>query len=292
MMSTHVFSVDVEDYFQVEAFADIVDRSDWNRYPSRVEDNTRRLLDLLEAHEVRATFFILGWVAERFPALVREIVVRGHEPACHSYWHRLIFNLTPEEFRQDTQRAKQAIEQAAGRPVLGYRAPSYSVTSRSLWALEILAQSGFVYDSSIFPIRHDTYGMPSAPRFPFRMDTPSGPISEYPLTTFRLWGPGNLPVAGGGYLRIFPFAYTRLGVTRARQEGLTIVAYIHPWEIDPGQPRLAGRLLSRFRHYTNLAQTPRKLRQLWQCASFTSFERRGLDLPVQQVSAKALGAHA
>jgi polysaccharide deacetylase family protein (PEP-CTERM system associated) len=267
----NVFSVDVEDYFQVEAFADVVSRSSWDGYSSRVEANTRRILDLMDVHGVRGTFFILGWVAERYPALVREIVARGHEPACHSYWHRLIYSLTPDEFREDTRRAKTVIEQAAGQEVIGYRAPSYSVVKRSLWALEVLAELGFRYDSSIFPIRHDVYGIPDAPRGPFRLATPSGTLVEYPITTFRLRAEQNLPVGGGGYLRLLPFWYTRVGVRRAWGESLPLIAYIHPWEVDPDQPRLAGRLKSRLRHYTNLAGTMDKLKRLFNLASFTTF---------------------
>jgi len=267
----NVFSVDVEDYFQVEAFADVIPRSGWDGYTSRVEANTRRILDLLDAHGVRGTFFILGWVAERYPALVREIVARGHEPACHSYWHRLVYSLTPEEFRADTLRAKTVIEQSAGVAVRGYRAPSYSIVTRSLWALDVLAELGFSYDSSIFPVHHDVYGIPDAPRAPFRLVTGSGPIVEYPITTFRLRGAGNFPVGGGGYLRLLPFWYTRLGVRRAWSQALPLIAYIHPWEIDPGQPRLSGRLKSRVRHYTNLSATVGKLKQLFNMASFTTF---------------------
>ena len=195
----NVVSVDVEDYFHAEALAHVVPRSQWDRYPCRVDGNTRRLLELFAAREVQATFFVVGWVAERFPALVREIVAAGHELACHSYWHRLIYQLNPKEFREDTQRAKDVIEQIAGLAIYGYRAPTYSIVASSLWALEILVDLGFTYDSSIFPIRHDRYGIPSAPRAPFRIKTPAGPLIEYPLTTFRI-GKYSLPVGGGGVI--------------------------------------------------------------------------------------------
>lgn len=271
MAPENIFSVDVEDYFHVEAFSDVVDRSTWKTYASRVEDNTRRILDLLDESGIRGTFFILGWVAEHYPSLVRDIVARGHEPACHSYWHRLIYKLTPAEFRDDTRRAKDVIEQAAGVAVVGYRAPSYSITARSLWALDVLAELGFTYDSSIFPIRHDVYGIPDAPRSPFRFTTSSGPLVEYPITTFRLAGTRNFPVGGGGYLRLLPFWYTRIGVRRARDENLPLIAYIHPWEIDPEQPRLTGRLKSRLRHYTNLRKTVGRLQQLFKMVSLTNF---------------------
>ena len=284
MRRPNIISVDVEDYFQVEAFTDIVDRSKWGEYSSRVETNTRRILDLLDECRVPATFFILGWVAERYPGLVREIVARGHEPACHSYWHRLVYQLSPEEFRADTIRAKAVIEQAAGTAVRGYRAPSYSITARSLWALEILADLGFAYDSSVFPIRHDLYGIPAAPRFPFRYATPSGDLVEYPITTFRFLGKMNLPVGGGGYLRIFPFWYTAFGFRRALRADLPLIVYVHPWEIDPDQPRLAGSVTSRLRHYTNLESTGRRLRNLLRLDQFTSFRDAGMETSLPYVT--------
>lgn len=275
-MSTCIFSVDVEDYFQVEAFSGVVDRAEWSNYASRVEDNTRRILDLLEQHEVHATFFILGWVADRYPGLAREIVARGHEPACHSFWHRLIYKLTPDEFRADTLQAKTAIEQATGMEVMGYRAPSYSVTKQSLWAHDILAELGFTYDSSVFPIRHDIYGIPDAPRTPYEVSTPSGSITEWPITTFRAGGAHNWPVGGGGYLRIMPFWYTSMGVQRALGENIPAIIYTHPWEIDPEQPRIQAGLKSRLRHYTHLDTTYNKLDRLLALQPFTSFRDHAL----------------
>lgn len=270
-----ILSVDVEDYFHVEAFADRVQRSQWEDYPSRVEANTNVILDLFDDCRVKGTFFILGWVAERHPQIVREISRRGHEIACHSYWHRLIYRLSPEEFREDTRRAKQEIEDAASAPVDGYRAPSFSVVQKSWWALEILAELGFRYDSSVFPIRHDLYGIPGAPRTPFRVDTAAGSIAEFPMTTFRWMGNTNLPVGGGGYLRIFPEFVTRIGVRKAWNEGLPLITYIHPWEVDPGQPRLEGRATSRLRHYTNLSKTTERLRNLIGSVRFSSFRDSG-----------------
>ncbi len=272
-----MLSVDVEDYFHVEAFAGLVDRGEWGSFPSRVEANTHRLLDLFDESGVKATCFILGWVAERNPKLVAEIVARGHEPACHSYWHRLIFRLTPEEFREDTRRAKDCIEQAAGQPVYGYRAPTFSITEKSCWAPDVLAELGFRYDSSIFPVKHDVYGVPHAPREPFRFATPSGSLAEYPMTTFRFGSGPNMPVAGGGYLRIFPYWYTSMGVRRAWKEGLPVITYVHPWEVDPEQPRMNARLKSRLRHYTNLAKTGQRLRSLLHLGPFTSFRDSGLE---------------
>lgn len=272
----NVLSVDVEDYFQVEAFTDIVKPADWDTYPSRVESNTARLLDLFDQCGVKATFFILGWVAEHKPALVRNIVSRGHEPACHSYWHRLIYRLSPAEFREDTARAKDCIEQAGGEPVYGYRAPSFSVTAQSRWAPQVLAELGFRYDSSIFPVRHDTYGVPDAPRAPFLIPTPSGELLEFPMTTFRIGFSPNLPVAGGGYLRMFPSWYTKVGVRRVWSEGLPVISYVHPWEVDPEQPRIPGRLKSRLRHYTNLSKTAGRLCSLLGSGQFGPFRESAL----------------
>jgi len=271
----NVFSVDVEDYFHAESFSDIVPRAQWDSYESRVENNTRRLLDLCSEARTEATFFVLGWVAERFPALVREIAARGHEIACHSYWHRLIYKLDRNEFREDTHRAKQAIEQAAGVEVCGYRAPTYSIVISSLWATEILAELGFTYDSSIFPIHHDNYGIPAAPRFPFPIRTASGCLLEYPIATFLI-GSRAFPFGGGGYLRLLPRWYNQFGLRQAQAEGLPVISYTHPWEIDPGQPRLHGRLKSRLRHYTNLDKTYCRLQELLSRGGFTSFRNSGL----------------
>jgi len=272
----NVVSIDVEDYFHAETFSSVVDRTQWDSYTSRVEGNTRCLLELLGNLNVQATFFVLGWVAERFPGLVREIAAGGHELACHSYWHRLIYKLDPAEFREDTRRAKDVIEQIAGQPLTGYRAPTYSVTDRSVWALDILTELGFTYDSSIFPIRHDRYGIPGAPRAPFRFRTPSGPMTEFPITTFRFGGQ-NMPVGGGGYLRLLPQLYTRLGLKSVEKEGLPIVIYIHPWEVDPDQPHLPVGLKSRLRHYTNLSRTYDRFRSVLQQGNYTSFRESGLD---------------
>jgi polysaccharide deacetylase family protein (PEP-CTERM system associated) len=273
--ASNVVSVDVEDYFHAETFSAVVDRSNWESYSSRVEMNTRRLLDLFAELNIHATFFILGWVAERFPALVREIAAGGHELACHSYWHRLIYKLEPTEFRKDTLRAKNAIEQIAGQAIYGYRAPTYSVIDSSVWALDILSELGFTYDSSIFPIHHDRYGMPGAPRAPFRFRTSSGFMTEFPITTFRLAG-HNLPVGGGGYLRLLPRMYTRIGLKRVQKEGLPTVIYIHPWEVDSEQPTLPVSLKSRLRHYTNLSRTFDRFQSVLQAGKYTSFRESGL----------------
>jgi polysaccharide deacetylase family protein (PEP-CTERM system associated) len=256
-------SVDVEDYFQVEAFAQLVPRSQWPSFPSRVRQNTERVLRLLDRNRRRATFFILGWVAEREPSLVREIVQAGHEVACHSQLHRRVHTLTPAEFREDVKRARGAIEEAAGADVLGFRAPTFSITRQSLWALDILAELGFLYDSSIFPVRHDLYGIPDAPRGIHQRLLPSGgSIWEFPAATVRLAGQ-NLPVAGGGYLRILPMSFTRWAIRKIHHhDRLPVMVYFHPWELDPSQPRLQAGWKSRFRHYTGLDKMESRLEEL------------------------------
>ena len=234
----NAFSVDVEDYFHTEAMSGVVSREAWEHMPSRVQSNTYRLFELLAKHDVRGTFFFLGWVAERFPGLVREAVQLGHEVGCHSYWHRPVYRLSPAEFRADTRQALKAIEDAGGVGVRGYRAPSFSMVPGTEWAAEILGELGFRYDSSVHPIRHDLYSNASAPRIPHRVH--GGAILELPIATTRVAG-NNLPVGGGGYFRILPYAYTRWGLSRLNgRESQSGVVYLHPWEIDPEQPRLAA----------------------------------------------------
>jgi polysaccharide deacetylase family protein (PEP-CTERM system associated) len=258
----NAMTVDVEDYFHVSVFDGVVPRSRWETLESRVERNTERLLEIFADTGVRATFFVLGWVGERHPGLVRRIAAEGHEVASHGFAHRLVYDLTPAMFRDDVRRSKALLEEAAGRPVEGYRAPSYSVTPRSLWALDILIDEGFRYDASIFPIHHDRYGIPLSPRHPYWLNRSAGSIIEAPGSTVR-WGFMNFPVAGGGYFRIFPYAWTRLGISRLnRHEKRPAIFYMHPWEIDPEQPRLSCGLLGRFRHYRNLDKTEARLRQL------------------------------
>jgi len=265
-------SVDVEDYFMVEAFSGSVKPSTWDQWPSRVVNSTRRALDLFEKHAVKGTFFFVGWVARKFPELVRDVHARGHELACHSYWHRTVYSLTPEEFRQDTRAAVEAIEDAAGVRVSGYRAPSWSITKQSLWALDILAEEGFTYDSSIYPIHHDLYGVPGAQRFPYTHRLKNGlSLPEFPPTTVR-WLGQNLPAAGGGYLRILPMAYTHWVFRKfERDYDEKVVVYFHPWELDPEQPRIKEKLKSRFRHYTNLEGMEGKLDKLLGKYSFQCF---------------------
>ena len=269
-LPAHGLSVDVEDYFHVEAFSDRLTPEMWPSFPGRVVENTHRLLELFAKFGARSTFFVLGWVAEREPKLVRDIADAGHEVGCHSYLHRCIYRLTPEQFREDTHRAIAAIEDATGKKLAGYRAPTFSICRKSLWAVEILAQQGFHYDSSVFPIHHDLYGMPRAPRFPFRWDCGRGhSIFEIPLMTARILGI-NFPAGGGGYLRILPMSYTNWALRRAEQEERPGVVYLHPWEIDPGQPRIRGRLKSRLRHYSNLKHMEGRLCNLLEKWKFTT----------------------
>jgi polysaccharide deacetylase family protein (PEP-CTERM system associated) len=268
----HVLSVDVEDYFQVEAFAGQVSRESWDSWPSRVVENTQRILDLFDRHQAKGTFFFVGWVAARFPHLVREAQSRGHELACHSYWHRTVYSLSPEEFREDTKRAKRVIEDASGAAVKGYRAPSWSITKECLWALDILAEEGFTYDSSIYPIHHDLYGVPGAKRFPYTHECGNGlELIEFPPATLRFLAT-NFPVAGGGYLRIFPSAYTELAFRKFEETYRErLVVYLHPWELDPEQPRISGSLKSRLRHYTSLRRMEAKVSAVLKRHKFARF---------------------
>jgi len=258
----NALTVDLEDYFHVSAYSGKVRLEEWDSYPSRVAANTDRLLALLAEHNCLATFFVLGWVSEKKPEIVARVAAAGHEIACHSLLHRKIFDLTPQVFREDTRRAKAVIEDAAGKEVLGYRAPSFSVTKKSLWALEILAEEGFQYDSSIFPVEHPSYGIPDAPRTPYWVDTPGGRILEFPMPTLTV-GAMRSPIGGGAYLRFLPYSYTRWAIRYLnRSENLPVCVYIHPWELDPEQPRMGGSLSARIRHYFGLQGTETKLRRL------------------------------
>jgi polysaccharide deacetylase family protein (PEP-CTERM system associated) len=256
----NAISIDVEDYFHTEAMSPAAPREAWDTFPSRVQPMTQRLLALLAEHQVQATFFFLGWVAERFPQLVREVATQGHEIACHSHWHRAVFRLTPEEFRADTMRAKDVIESACGRPVLGYRAPSFSMVPGTEWAAEILGELGFTYDSSVNPIRHDFYGNAAAPRVPHMIK--GVPVAELPIATLRL-ARQNWPCGGGAYLRFFPRSYFRWALRRLNKvESRPAMIYLHPWEIDADQPRLAVPWKSRVRQYTRLHRMEPNLRSL------------------------------
>jgi polysaccharide deacetylase family protein (PEP-CTERM system associated) len=254
-------TVDVEDWFQVQAFAGVIDRASWETMPRRVVANTDRFLDMFAGAGVRATFFVLGWVADRHPDLVRRIVAGGHELASHGYWHRLAHEQSETEFREDVGRARRLLEDVGSVPVVGYRAPTFSINARNPWAFDVLEQEGYRYSSSVYPIRHDLYGLPAAPRVPYRPRP--GKLLEIPMTTVRLAG-RNLPSAGGGYFRLLPYALFRAALRRVNaRDGVCGVFYTHPWEIDPGQPRVpqASRM-AQFRHTVNLAHTEGRIRRL------------------------------
>lgn len=259
----NALTVDVEEHFQVSAFEGAVRREDWETHESRVERNTDRLLDFFDEAQVRATFFTLGWIAERHPALVRRIAERGHEVACHGFSHRLVYSQQPGEFRDETRRAKQMLEDASGTAVRGYRAASFSIQYGTLWAMDTLVDLGFEYDSSLYPVVHDRYGVPGAPRRPYRLRTPNrGWIVEVPPSTVRV-GRFVLPVGGGGYLRLYPLMLTRWAIERIhKRDAMPAVVYIHPWEFDPDQPRIAAAPLARFRHYVGLDGNLDKLDRL------------------------------
>ena len=283
MPIANYFSIDVEDYFQVSAFEEVSPRCTWSERELRVERNTEKVLAILDETGIKGTFFVLGWVAEHCPGLVRRIAAERHEIACHGYSHRRVCQQSREEFREDIKRSKSVIEDQAGAAVLGYRAPSYSISPRCYWAFDELLATGFRYDSSIFPVHHDFYGMPQWQRFRgLAMRDPSGAwqpagrddrkspiLVEMPITPLNLLGV-NLPIAGGGYFRLFPYSFTRWGLQRInRGDGRPFVFYLHPWELDPDQPRMAGAgMKSRFRHYLNLGKTERRLRRLLDDFSF------------------------
>lgn len=259
----NAFSVDVEDYFQVAALAPAIPRDSWPRRESRVERNTQVLLDLLAERGIRGTFFVLGWIAERHPGLVKRIAAAGHEVASHGFSHQLIYTQSPGEFREETARSKRLLEDLIGAAVIGYRAASFSITGRSLWALDTLIDLGFRYDSSIFPIRHDRYGIPGASPEPGTITAPSGrALAEFPMSAASFLGL-NVPVSGGGYFRLLPLGVTLRGLTQInRAHARPFTFYLHPWEVDPGQPRVRVGWLSRFRHYTNLERCEPRLKRL------------------------------
>jgi polysaccharide deacetylase family protein (PEP-CTERM system associated) len=267
----NALTVDVEEYFHPTEVQSGVTASQWGTLPSRVSDQVARILDLFEAHQATGTFFILGWVAQRRPAVIRAIAAAGHEVGCHSYHHRLVYALTPEEFRADTRQAVAAIEDACGVTPVAYRAPSYSITKESLWALEVLAEEGFTQDSSIYPIAHDRYGIPGANRHAHVIETPSGPIQEIPIGTVKLSNGRVAPIGGGGYLRLLPYRYTAAGIRRVnRDENQPVCLYFHPWEIDPDQPKLARGVIARGRTYIGVKGMIGKLDRLMTEFEFSS----------------------
>jgi polysaccharide deacetylase family protein (PEP-CTERM system associated) len=255
------FTVDVEDYFHVSAFSSVIQPENWDHYVCRVEQSTRTILELAAKHSTRGTFFILGWVADRYPQLVREIQSAGHEIGCHSYWHQLIYELGPKRFRSDLVKARDCLQWITGSPVKLHRAPSFSITEKSLWALDILIEEGFQIDSSIYPVHHDRYGIPGSPKLLHIIATRAGQIHEFPGMTCKVAGL-TVPVGGGGYLRLFPWAVTSRLLRQIRKEQRPLNVYLHPWEVDVDQPRIAASLKSRFRHYQNLKTMAPKLSKM------------------------------
>ncbi len=264
-------TVDVEDYFQVSAFENSINRSSWDSLPHRVSNNTNKILDIFGELSLKSTFFVLGWVAERYPDIVKRMSNEGHEVCCHGYGHERITTLTPEIFLDDITRSRKLLQDISGQSVDGYRAPSYTITNQTLWALDALIEAGFSYDSSIFPIHHDVYGIPGAQRFPHIIEREKGTLKEFPPSTieFSLLGKNmTLPFSGGGYLRLLPVSLMSKAYNHLEKAGHPSTLYFHPWEIDPDQPRMQGSLKSKFRHYINLATTESKLRYLFARHSF------------------------
>jgi polysaccharide deacetylase family protein (PEP-CTERM system associated) len=270
----NAFSVDVEDYYQVGAFSKVISMDDWVKWEPRIVANTYRILDILDAafESVKGTFFVLGWIAERYPCLVPEIVSRGHEVASHGFAHKLVYNQTESEFRDDVTRTRSILREQSRQEVLGYRAPSFSITNRTIWAHRVLVEAGYRYDSSVFPIRHDVYNNSGAARDIHTIETDSGKILEFPPAVIRRFGQ-NLPVSGGGYFRFFPYCLTKRWLKSLNNINMPFVFYIHPWEIDPDQPRIPNiPLKSRFRHYINLKRTTPRLKNLLNDFNFTTIQ--------------------
>jgi len=278
MTVKNAFTVDVEDYFQVSAFNNTISPSDWNSQESRIEYSMERVLTLLAETEVKATFFVLGWVAARYPDLIKRIAVGGHEIASHGYSHQLVYSQSRETFKQETLRSKKLLEDIVQKPVNGYRAASYSITNQSEWALDELIDAGFKYDSSIFPVHHDRYGWPGAPTQVHRLTREKGSLIEFPLSTVSLMG-YRLPVAGGGYFRLYHYLLSRMLLRLSlRQTNQPFIFYLHPWEIDPDQPRINAKLLSRFRHYNNLSKCESRLKNLLRDFEFTTVNNVLIDI--------------
>lgn len=265
----HFFTIDVEEYFQVSALEPYVPRESWTLQPSRVEASTHRLLEMLDAARARSTCFILGWIAERYPELVRDIAAAGHEVASHGQDHRRVTGLTPQEFRASVRRSRAVLEDVSGQRVVGFRAPSFSIVPGLEWALEILVEEGYTYDSSLFPIRRKGYGYPGTRRDVHTLRTAAGPLVQVPPATVQV-GRATLPAAGGGYFRLLPYPLVRAGLRDAARRGERGTFYIHPWEIDAGQPRYAVPAATRVRHYAGLARTESRIRRLLNEFRFTS----------------------
>lgn len=265
---TNAITIDVEDYFMVSAFAGEVKFEDWHAFECRVERNTKKILDMLDRLDIRATFFILGWVAENYPQLVKDICNRGHEIGSHGYAHRIIYHLSPREFAEDTKKSRKLLEDITGDAIKGYRAASYSITKKSMWALDILIEEGFTYDSSIFPIYHDRYGIPEACRFQHIIQRKGGSLLEIPPSTIRSLGK-NIPVAGGGYLRLLPLNFVKRSIAAINnKEKQPAIIYFHPWEFDPEQPKVKSSLITHLRHHVNIDKTQAKVEKLLKTFNF------------------------
>ena len=294
ILMVNAITVDVEECFHATEVQDALGQAEWSSLPSRIQHQVHNALDLFQARDVKATFFVLGWVAERFPALIRSIAAAGHEVACHSYAHKLVYNLSPAEFRSDTLRAMTAIQDACGISPRIYRAPSYSIIRKSLWALEILVECGFTHDSSIVPITHDRYGIPGSSRFPHMLSTPAGQIFEIPAATVELVKGRVLPIGGGGYLRMLPYRYCAAGIRRVNErDRMPACIYFHPWELDPELSRLPVGLIAGLRTYSGLAGMQRKVERLLEEFEFSTISaaypcRTAQTAPVQ--ARAALGA--
>lgn len=271
-MILNAFTIDVEDYYQVGAFANTISPQDWDNWEFRVEGNTHKILRVLDEAKVKGTFFILGWVAQRCPRLVEEIAKLGHTVASHGYAHQLVYTQSEEEFRDDVRRTRAMLQDLAQQEVLSYRAPSFSITARTPWAHRVLVEEGYAYDSSVFPIHHDLHGNADAPREIHTIETEAGPLLEFPPAVVRICGQ-NIPTGGGGYFRLFPLAITRMMLQSINKSARPFVFYLHPWEVDPEQPRIPGApLKSRFRHYLNLRKTEARLVSLLNHFSFAPME--------------------
>jgi polysaccharide deacetylase family protein (PEP-CTERM system associated) len=264
----NALTIDVEEFFQVHALSGAVQISKWDEFPSSINENTSIILDILERKNTNATFFCLGWIAERNRQLIKRISDSGHEIASHGYAHQVIYSQDRQTFKEDVKKSKSIIEDITGKPVLGYRAPTYSITDKTLWALDVLQELDFKYDSSIFPVHHDNYGIPDAPRFPYRIEGSS--LAEFPISTVKLGGL-NFPIAGGGYFRLFPYLLTKLGLKSVESQGQPFIFYLHPWEFNPDTPKVEGlSALSRFRTYVNLARTKPRFEKLVTDFEFTT----------------------
>lgn len=279
IVKKNAMTVDVEDYFQVSAFEPYITKQQWDTLPHRVEHNTQRILDIFEASGIKATFFTLGWVAERYPGLVDRIIKEGHELACHGYNHTRVTEQTPEQFREDVSKTKKILEALSGKEVKGYRAASYSIGAKNLWALDVLQEEGFKYSSSIYPVKHDLYGMPDAPRFMYE-PIDNRDFKEIPITTVR-FGSKNLPCGGGGFFRFYPYAFSKWAFNRVNnKENQAGIFYFHPWEIDPEQPRQLGiSLKTRIRHYLNLNQMENRIKRLLTDFNWDTMENVFLNNP-------------